>query len=665
MPLHYRRDLDCIAVLCRLGETLVMDSRTKPPALGILIDVVVGNLAIDSPEVGALFERFRVHAPERAAFAEKARHHQGELTRLQRRERELGVLFSSARELAELRDIDALLERLVSRAHEMMGTDVTYLSEFDPATRELNVRKTVGSVTAQFQHLRVPPGMGLASQVANSRSAQWVHNYQEWVEGEHETRIDDAVSAEGIVSILGVPMLTEGRVLGVLFAATRTEHTFTPEEIAMLSALADHASVILQTANTLERIRRSEDEARTALDRLTEYLEVRDRSNVVHQELIDVLLVGGGFEQVSGTLSTALGRTVTIVDRDLHPVAASVSTSTSTQDSLSLPSRHSLPSKVLDAVMTSRTTGHCVRVDDTSTPIVAAITAGKLYFGAVLISGGESDLGPVDERTIERAAQVGALLVLQQNAVADADLRARVELVADLLDPTPERRRDLDRRVRAQNVTLGALDSVVLLSVPADDRGAAARAATGFVGDHGLVGEHAGMVVVILTATSPSGIAADLRNYLRDTLHSPVLAITTPTASTPESLPARFESGLRTARLLAALGTTDAAVSSNAYLPYALLFDTDARTLNAFIDETIGPVRDYDSRKGSDLLSTLRAFVRNEASPTKTARALNYHTNTILQRLDRLKSLLGDDWRSDEHLFRISAAVRLDELRRQ
>ncbi|WP_009478277.1 hypothetical protein [Rhodococcus sp. JVH1] len=67
------------------------------------------------------------------------RRHQVELTRLRRRERELGVLFSSARELAELRDIDALLGRLVSRAHEMMGTDVTYLSEFDPATRELNV----------------------------------------------------------------------------------------------------------------------------------------------------------------------------------------------------------------------------------------------------------------------------------------------------------------------------------------------------------------------------------------------------------------------------------------------------------------------------------------------------------------------------------------------
>ena len=106
----------------------MMDSPEKRSALRILVDAVVGNVAIDSPEVGAVFERFRVQGSERAAFTADVRRHQGELSRLQRRERELGVLFSSARELAELRDIDALLGRLVSRAHEMMGTDVTYLS---------------------------------------------------------------------------------------------------------------------------------------------------------------------------------------------------------------------------------------------------------------------------------------------------------------------------------------------------------------------------------------------------------------------------------------------------------------------------------------------------------------------------------------------------------
>ncbi|MFD6060374.1 helix-turn-helix domain-containing protein [Rhodococcus wratislaviensis] len=634
-----------------------MDSLESGDALGILADAMVGELTVDSAAVRDALDRVAAGPADRAAFAEKVRRHQAELSRLRRRERELGVLFSSARELAELRDIDALLGRLVSRAHEMMGTDVTYLSEFDPSTRELNVRKTAGSVTPQFQHLRVPPGMGLASQIADSRAAQWVLRYQDYAEGPHEELIDDAVAAEGIVSILGVPMLSDGHVLGVLFAATRQEYAFTPDEIAVLSALADHASVVLQTASTLEQVRRSEDEARTALDRLTDYLQVRDRSTVVHQELIEAVLVGGGFEQVAGTLSTALGRTVTIVDRDLHPVASHPTPAG--QVSVQL------PPVVLDAITTGRTTGRCVRVDDPVTPIVAAVIAGELYFGAVLVGSGDIELGPVDERTIERAAQVGALLVLQQNAVADTDLRARVELVADLLDPAPERRRDLERRVRARRVTLAALDTVVLISVPAENRATAARAASAFVGGRGLVGEHAGVVVAVLTTTAPPELVAELRDYLRETLHGPVLAITTPRAESPDALPARFESGLRTARLLAALDTTDAAVSTDAYLPYALLFDTDARTLNAFIDETIGPVRAYDDNKGTDLLATLRAFVRNEGSPTKTARALNYHTNTILQRLHRLEMLLGPEWRSDEHLFRISAAVRLDELRGQ
>src|SRR5690606_4076519 len=68
--------------------------------------------------------------------------------RWRRRGRELTALFSSARELVQLRDVDELLNRLVERAHDLMGTDVTYLSEFDPDTRELRVRTTLGSISS-------------------------------------------------------------------------------------------------------------------------------------------------------------------------------------------------------------------------------------------------------------------------------------------------------------------------------------------------------------------------------------------------------------------------------------------------------------------------------------------------------------------------------------
>ena len=136
-------------------------------AISALIDAVVGPTA-----VGDALEGLGLEGVAATDLAERAHRARAEHTRLRRREHELSALFSSARELAELRDTDAVLARLVQRAQEMMGVDVTYLSEFDAATRELRVRETAGSVSAEFQHLRVPPGRGLASVVVEGRAQE-------------------------------------------------------------------------------------------------------------------------------------------------------------------------------------------------------------------------------------------------------------------------------------------------------------------------------------------------------------------------------------------------------------------------------------------------------------------------------------------------------------
>lgn len=111
--------------------------------------------------------------------------------------------------------------------------------------------------------------------------------------GPHDSGIDEAVAAEGVVSILGVPMLAEDTVLGVLFAATRHERAFGAEEIALLSALADHASVVMQTAGILKQLKDSEENTQRALARLQDHVAARDRSNVVHQKLVAAVLTAG------------------------------------------------------------------------------------------------------------------------------------------------------------------------------------------------------------------------------------------------------------------------------------------------------------------------------------------------------------------------------------
>lgn len=635
-----------------------MDQLTTAAALASMLET------IEVDEVLMQSAHWRASLPgtdaERDHVLTVAGRLRSELARLRRREHELNALFSSARELAEVRDVDMVLTRLVTRAHEMMGTDVTYLSQFDPATRELHVRKTAGAVTPVFQNLRVPPGKGLASGIAASRTAQWALRYSDYAGDPHEAGIDDAVSSEGIVSILGVPMLAEGEVLGVLFAATRHEHAFTAEETALLSALADHASVVLQTASIVDQLRSSEEESRRALATLTDHLRSRDRSNAVHQQLVQAVLRGGGFEQVAATLAEALGRRVTVVDGAGREIAASGPTES---DSVALIDRSG---GIGDAIDTSRATGHCCYVFDgeSAVEVVAALPAGASDAGALLLSRGAIELDSVDERTIERAAQVGALLTLQESAADDADRRVRGELVADVLDATPQRRRDLDRRVRNHGLSLGDLDTVVIAVVPAETRTAASRVLASRLAGGALVAERAGVLVAITHAVSPLDVAETVRNHLREQLPGTrVLAVAPPSAESSDELPERFETALRTSRLAEALGHDDRVALTDAYQPYSILFEHDPHALHSFIDTTIGAVIRYDSEHDTDLVRTLVAFIRHDASPTKTARALNYHPNTILQRLDRLKSLLGPDWRTDEELFRISTAVRLDELR--
>ncbi|MFD6096914.1 helix-turn-helix domain-containing protein [Nocardiopsis flavescens] len=574
-----------------------------------------------------------------------------ELVRLRRREYELGVLFSSARELAAERDGDVLLEKTVDRAHQMMGSDLTYLSEYDPQTRELFVRKTIGSVSPDFRALRVPPGKGLASLVVERKAAVSVPRYTDFETGRHEAGIDAAVTAEGIVAMLGVPMLADDEVLGVLFVATREEHAFTPEDTALLTALADHASVVLQTARMLRSLRRAEDESRRALGRLTEHMTQRDRAHAVHRKLVEAVLTGGDFGTVSTTLAEELARPVLLSDQAgnlLAEAGEGLAGVGVLQD-------HGMRR----AVRRSAESGRLIELEDGG-PVegVAAFAAGERHLGTVFLGRGGFPLSDVDARTVERAAQVCALLFLSREAVAEAEYRVHGELIAELLSADPERRRDALARGRQRGMDAADFTSLLALSVPAGQRARAVRRAVKLAPAPSLVGEHQGLVV-ILGRPGLEDRAEEIRRGVAHHTRDEVLGVLPP----PGEPGTQFPLVKKTVRLLEALGVSDSLAHTGDYVPYAAVFDADAPVMTHFLQRTLGEVRRYDAERGTELLPTLRAFVHHGASPTRTARALNFHVNTILQRLERLDRVLGAGWRDDEDYFRITLAVRMDELR--
>ncbi|MEJ2861726.1 helix-turn-helix domain-containing protein [Actinomycetospora flava] len=626
--------------------------------VGAVLDLL--DAALADPHGGAAriarsLEATDLGAEAARTIADRVAALQRELAQSRRRENELSALFTSARELAELRDVDLLLHRLVLRAHDLIGTDVTYLSVYDPDRDELRVRATAGTVTSEFERLIVPPGVGLAARVVRTRAPQWAARY-DTADVPHTDDIDDAVAGEGLVALLGVPMIAGGReTLGVLFAANRYEHGFRPDQVALLSAFADHAAVVLETARLLAQTTASETDARRARDRLAGHVEAMERASVVHERLTGIVLRGGGADEVCDTLATALARPVTILDRDHHVVCGAGTDAPRTAD---------WPDSVRDALGTSRRTGRAVVLREGARPpdieVVAVVQTADAALGALLVGPGDVGIGAVETRTIERSAQITALLTLRQDALLEGEQRVRGDLVVDLLSATSTSNAELAARARAQGIDPQGLRTLVVLDVPPEHRRHALRVLSRDPGQ--LAGEYLGTLVALTATTDPEKAAAELRRQVAGAVGG-VLAVAAPPADALTELAARFASARNCARLLPHLGIADGAVSTVPYLPYeAVLGAADHGAITAFVDALIGPVVAWDVARGTDLVATMHHYLDEQSSPTRAARSLRVHTNTVLQRLERIDALLGDDWKEGDKRFRVSLAVRLRRI---
>ena len=65
--------------------------------------------------------------------------------------------------------------------------------------------------------------------------------------------------------------------------------------------------------------------------------------------------------------------------------------------------------------------------------------------------------------------------------------------------------------------------------------------------------------------------------------------------------------------------------------------------LAPFADHVLEPIRRYDAIHGTDLLTTVEAFVRVRGSLAETSRELYLHVNTVRKRMARLGAVLGLD----------------------
>lgn len=81
------------------------------------------------------------------------------------------------------------------------------------------------------------------------------------------------------------------------------------------------------------------------------------------------------------------------------------------------------------------------------------------------------------------------------------------------------------------------------------------------------------------------------------------------------------------------------------------------------LDGTLRPLLDYDARRHSELVSTLRAYVSSSFNLTRSAELLNVHPNTVVYRLRRIRELSGRDPQCPDDLLLLFLGLKLLALR--
>jgi K+-sensing histidine kinase KdpD len=155
-------------------------------------------------------------------------------------------------------ELEDLLNELLHRIRAILDVDTCAILLLDDESNELVARAAVGLEEEVEQGVRVPVGKGFAGRVIAERRPIVLPDVA------RADVVNPLLREKGLKTMLGVPLLVEGRPTGVLHVGSLTSREFGQDDIDLLQLVADRAAIAIDHA----RVFRAEQLARRRLERI-------------------------------------------------------------------------------------------------------------------------------------------------------------------------------------------------------------------------------------------------------------------------------------------------------------------------------------------------------------------------------------------------------------
>jgi signal transduction histidine kinase len=183
-------------------------------------------------------------------------------------------------------ELDTLLATLLARTREVLAVDTCAVLLLDEETNELVARAAVGIEEEVEQGVRIPVGRGFAGRVAADRSPVVLDDV------DHADVLNPILHDKGIKSMLGVPLVVAGRVLGVLHVGSLVARIFDADDVELLQLAADRAAIAIGHASAFEAERQARqrvEHVQAVTDTALAYLDLDQLFAVLLPRIRDIL----------------------------------------------------------------------------------------------------------------------------------------------------------------------------------------------------------------------------------------------------------------------------------------------------------------------------------------------------------------------------------------
>ncbi len=182
--------------------------------------------------------------------------------------------------------LDDLLAALLERTRQILDVDTCAILLLDEETDELVARAALGIEEEVEQGIRIPVGGGFAGRIAAEKRPVVLDDV------DHAHVLNPILREKGIKSMLGVPLVVEGDVRGVLHIGSLVYRDFEENEVELLQLVADRAALAIEHARLFEAERAARqriEHVQAVTDAALSHLEMNELLNVMLPRIRGIL----------------------------------------------------------------------------------------------------------------------------------------------------------------------------------------------------------------------------------------------------------------------------------------------------------------------------------------------------------------------------------------